>query len=719
MRAWLACRPIFWITLLGAMLRLLFVQSPAIWCDEALTYGRSSGTYRQLILALRDTAFAPLHYQAIWVIGHYFWLTPPVLRLIAILSGILTVPAIYFLARQLVTRKVANLVALFTACSAYMLVYSRDAKMYPEFWFCCIVSMGFFICWLRRGGFTGYLVWLAASVAMVGLDALGFIVLALAPILQISAKKPSWKKAVWTLAGMVIVSAGPTIYYNHFNRLVTKTQDENLTQGTGTFWVGWYNQGRTGFDHLLYMSSSYLFSWEWPRVHDATGMEPPQDESLVDPQVLFWLKVSAVVFLAAGAVGLLPWRSRHGGARVLRGGWRTVLWLSVWMIVPVYGFFCRSVQPFPSPLDIGGYFGGHWVAMVACILASAAILAGLWPRYGKWIATIAMLGLLLIWNVLLLPRNAQMDDHIVSSGLLIFGGAALAVGHNRWIGRLRMAGRIAIILAVVMGFCLIIYRISPADPVGSIWIPRYMAVIWPAFAVVFCWAITRIPIRAVRLAVVGLLLAVNLQRFINRVCLSVNMDARGNWIVEGTEPPFDLIAKDVVDSDTPRQDTIGKRTVIWHPRSDTRTYVMSEPLGIGHPGTGAIWSWPGKYYLAILSGITPPADNDFHSPLPRNVFSINQNVRPMGIARDLARSKQIQRVIVWDVLEPEGWSQPDMLIRQLGTKWDFISQMVFPVQMHWLGTQTKTLRRREYVRRPPAILTAPATQPTTRPASRP
>jgi len=638
-RPFYAARPIFWITLLAEILRLLLIQSPDIWGDEAYTYARVSGTYRQLILALRETVFAPLHYQAMWVIGHYFWLTPPVLRMLAIISGILIVPAIYFLARQLVSRQAANLVALFTACSAYMLVYSRDAKMYPEFWLCGILSVGLFIRWLRRGDATGYLAWLAASLAMVGLDSLGFIILALAPILQISAKRPTWKKAVLTLAGLTIVSAGPAIYYNHFNKLVARSQEDQFSEGTGTMWVAPYNQGRTGFEHLRYLVSTYLVSWEWPRA---------QDIAAINPRMLFWLKWATVGLLVMAAVGLLPWWHRLRSR--MRGGWRTGLWLAVWLIVPTYVFYCRSLRPFLSPLEIGKHLAGNRLGMAGGILAGVLIVAWLWQTIG-------------------------------------------------WRGLLRAAGRLAIIIAVVLGLCQIIYRISPPSAEGSIWFPRYLAINWPAFAIALCWAISRIPLRAVRLAVVGLLLVVNLQRFVNRICLSVNVDARGHWIVEGTEPPLDLMAQDVVDSDTPRREMIGRRLVTWRPHSDTRTYVMHEPAEIGHPGEGTLLSPPGRYYLAVLGLIIRPVDDTRGLMMPRQVFQIDENTRPRFIAQDVAGSAQIHRVIVWEKIDPNDPSQPDMLIRLLGAKWHLLNEMQFPVQQHWRGTQTRTLRRREYVLR--------------------
>src|SRR5689334_12565636 len=94
--------------------------------------------------------FAPLHYELYWWIGHHVAkLTPIVMRLVPAISGTLMVPAVYFLARQLVSIRTALVAALLATVSAYLLVYSRDAKMYMPFWLMCTLSMGCFVWWLR------------------------------------------------------------------------------------------------------------------------------------------------------------------------------------------------------------------------------------------------------------------------------------------------------------------------------------------------------------------------------------------------------------------------------------------------------------------------------------------------------------------------------------------------------------------------------------------
>src|SRR5215212_9610510 len=136
------------LTLFGGVLRFLFLGRPTLWIDEGFTYWRVTGSYRELVDILREGGFTPLHYQAIWVLGRFTSLSPFFLRLIPAVCGTLMVPAMYFLARQFVSRQTALLVAAFAACSAYLLNYSRDGKMYMECWLFATLHVGCFVWWL-------------------------------------------------------------------------------------------------------------------------------------------------------------------------------------------------------------------------------------------------------------------------------------------------------------------------------------------------------------------------------------------------------------------------------------------------------------------------------------------------------------------------------------------------------------------------------------------
>ena len=155
------------IILLGGSLRFAYLTRPCLWGDEALTFGRVASGYQDLLDVLQRDGFVPLHYELYWLIGRFFVLTPWTMRLVPALAGTLMVPAMYFLARQMLTRQAALAAALLTACSAYMLAYSRDAKMYMDFWLFLTLHIASLLWWLRSGRRVAWLAWVAAGVAMV------------------------------------------------------------------------------------------------------------------------------------------------------------------------------------------------------------------------------------------------------------------------------------------------------------------------------------------------------------------------------------------------------------------------------------------------------------------------------------------------------------------------------------------------------------------------
>src|SRR5687768_9657933 len=70
------------LTILGGVLRFIFIDRPPLWGDDAFTFMRVCGTYQQMLDALQDWGFAPLHYELLWWIGQHTTLTPFMMRLV-------------------------------------------------------------------------------------------------------------------------------------------------------------------------------------------------------------------------------------------------------------------------------------------------------------------------------------------------------------------------------------------------------------------------------------------------------------------------------------------------------------------------------------------------------------------------------------------------------------------------------------------------------------
>src|SRR5438876_56775 len=54
------------LIVIGGLLRFSFLDRPPIWFDEAATFARTCGTYQELLDALEESGFGPLHYHVYW-----------------------------------------------------------------------------------------------------------------------------------------------------------------------------------------------------------------------------------------------------------------------------------------------------------------------------------------------------------------------------------------------------------------------------------------------------------------------------------------------------------------------------------------------------------------------------------------------------------------------------------------------------------------------------
>jgi uncharacterized membrane protein len=191
---------------LGAVLRFICLDRPSIWYDEAATFGRVSGTFPELMARLQESAFSPLHYELCWWIGQHTLLTPFMMRLVPATTGTLMIPAMYWLAAQLIGRRAALLTALLTATNAFLLSYSRDAKMYSPFWFFAAVNVAALLWWLRVRTPLSWCLWISSGTAMVGFDALGWITIAIEMLIVLTTRNANWLSLLRLIPLMMVSS---------------------------------------------------------------------------------------------------------------------------------------------------------------------------------------------------------------------------------------------------------------------------------------------------------------------------------------------------------------------------------------------------------------------------------------------------------------------------------------------------------------------------------
>ncbi len=742
------------ITLFGGVLRFWKLSEPALWGDEGATYSRICGTYQDLIDILQFNGFVPLHYEVYhWVeVGMPLWarveqgpvkpvpqrgrfffskpateptsqpttkpylygehpivpggvrMTPFVMRLVPAIAGTLMIPAMYFLAMQMVNRRAALIAAMFTAGSAYLLVYSRDAKMYMHFWLFCTLSVGCLLWWLRVRTRIAWLCWVAASLAMCGLHAPGAVLLAIelliflsydrqwwisgcilvtgfvlsglfhgqtrlfstaiddrwlvcgfALILGIVAfflqRRRDWKPVVFFILGLSVILSGIGGYYLKFNHFKERIE-EGSWNASMLQWVDGYNRGRETQNLFTFPATAYLLSWEWAQ---------PTEEKFIDPRALKLLHGAVYVTVALLLLGLLPWRRRQtvtrvsnpcpdGTARVENPCYtdalgRRVLWIFGWIILPAYAFYCVSMGA-DSTLNKGvwnaGFVSPNWAVVE-------------------------------LWQSIHPFRAEALIVACAIAVCIYLGGRSW---HDRLMKTVGVLAALTIIYALCGGIFLLMNdlnhrAIANDEHWHSLWMPRYLGIVWPAFAIGVGTLLSRLPTRPLRYGAVAFVLLVNLAQFSARL--------------RASEPPTETIARDMLAAGSTRTYLLG-----------TFSHGMS-----ARPGEGLFSSVAWRYYMAELSG-AKVSPREFRTDLARFVTEFKPNLvrDPARIATDLKRAPGVSQVVVWDKIEQFGIDadRDDPVRHQLGGDWSTTSEQTFSAFDHWTWQKLYDVRRREYLR---------------------
>jgi 4-amino-4-deoxy-L-arabinose transferase-like glycosyltransferase len=541
-----------------------------------------------------------------------------------------------------------------------------------------------------------------------------------------------WPPLIFFALGMVIILSsmkGPLGYYDNFNDFdrVVDARDSFDVGDAGVAWVGPYNLGRKFNDLVLFTTSAYLTGWEWPRHFPEAGPEADQ-EKWIAPRTLKLLKGGTISILGLLAIGLIPWRKLicPGRARVerieeevcVRRSFirRRPLWLGVWIVVTAFTVYAVASPRPASVLDA--------VAKVA-LQAPPTVT---WPRLEKPLAGPEHdYSNLTTWQtVQQWWENTKGEYHryrdfykaperrarfqadytaarttygsafhsgniattrLVVIGSILFALTVMLVWRRLWRPTLHLW--IAITVVVTL---LVILSLLPQFATSSIWMPRYLGVIFPAVMIVAAALIARQPARW-------------LQALTLVVFIVVNMGQFGARVLGQTEAPIDRMAADIIRSQP-------KSRVPSQPEKPTFRAYLSYPSEFrgAPPGKASALDPAGNYYLRILSGVKSDPRGIRRGFYAGN-FRIWQN-DTQTIIDDIRRSPEIERFVVWSGVEHGQVDLTDVIGERLQGRFERVGDESFEAHDHWTWYHWWTFRRREYVRSgrptPPATAAVPS-----------
>ncbi len=707
---WLAWAALLLIVAAGAALRFYKLDQPALWGDEVATWGRVTGTFGQLMDRLSKEGFVPGHYTIYWLLARFVPLDPWHMRLIPALAGALMAPAGYFLARQMFGRGTSLVAALLFATSAFGMTYARDAKMYMHTWLFVTLSVACLMHWLRTKRAWSLWGWILAGAIASTLHATSLIVLAIQPIMLLAhGGKKRWRDPPYFVVGIALILAFPAWYYGYYNHYIARTGIAPVTtaasesinesqvrwRNSGITWVSEFNQGIGPWELTLNSATSYLVGLQWPR----DAMDPRGFKKDGVPEWFLPLCVAVmsplILLLIAGA---LPWRARGALGAAARGDdrrqpwWISATWLGLWLIVPTYGvYYCRSFAPFSPPWEplaiAHEAIGGRWYLLVPLGVA-AALALGRYPRLAGWAAWGVAVWLGMSMGVAVWQRGSYWLHgwgDLLADGRMLWPIATVApavVWHYAGATprqRLAKTGLLLAATAIVFAACLGAYALMSVAHARhaakglewhSIWMPRYLGIVYPALVVAAAALLMRLPTWPLRTAAIAVLVAVNLTQGLARIELD-------------TEPPFQQLAEDLWDTYTTQHAT----TVAINLRD--------------HGGHRRDWSkgWIQDYYVYAVSGWN--ADNVIGKRVsPRHVLRYRVDVEMDQVRRGLQNRPQLSRIIVWERFDALATPpDADPLLEQFGDQIERASERVYRTHQLWTWRPGDVYRRREYLRK--------------------
>lgn len=818
------------LTLIAGVLRFTALDRPTIWGDEAATYGRVAGSYQELLDQLVNAMFTPLHYELTWWIGQgmpyrgmidervrYAWryqidrtrtpvegrwtlerivesrtftpthrlvdggirLTPKVLRFVPALCGVLMVPAIYFLARQLFGPRVSLLAAGFACFSAYLLVYSRDAKMYSDFWLMCVLHVGCLLWWLRVRTALAWLCWVATGLAMMGLHALGGAVLAVCTVIFITSPRQNllgllklpllaawiagipfvllyrwlqvrygliewltphrydrwgaiqwhrfrWPPVIFFAIGMCVIIRGPLMYYGSFNERMGEAVGDDGTLSvneTGINWVQRYNDGRSLDDLVLYTTSAYLTGWEWPRSKENNGVD---DQSRVNPRTLKLLKASTVGLLALLAIGALPWRrvlqpARARLERITQDGRA----FGPYVARRVFWIGFWVVVP-----AYGFYTQSYqWIttpldAVSSFVLKEQPTPAIRWPRLAKPPANEQAVS---VWTesafIEIGPKHrewfGQFADHYAEALAKYRQQFRPEDGTSIW-------SRFAYGRLTVLAAALIIVLLMLVWRWRILWRTTLRLAVAVVVIVLVCQALTIVPRFPDQ--------SVWMPRYVGVVLPAVVLAAAALvyrqptwWLRTATIGLFVMVnlaqfsARTFGQSEPPVDLMAADVVRAYKGEGSFRTFLMLSPRhSSAEPGGGSLHNSPGSYYLRELSGIDAPAQEVRLGRLSRRLrveFRDNPNV--IAAEANMIRPP-LETLVVWSSLPAGEVDLSDPLAEKLKGQFKRVNEEIWTVRDHWTWMDRWQFRRRTYQRiAPPPPPAPPVSQPAAPPPPKP
>jgi 4-amino-4-deoxy-L-arabinose transferase-like glycosyltransferase len=140
------------IVLIGLFLRAYHLAGESFWIDESFSVWMAKQSLPQIVQNTAVDVHPPLYYFILHYWVALFGTSEFAVRFLSVIFGVLAIPMIYLVGRLLFDEEVGLLGALILAVSAFNITYSQETRMYSLMVLLALLSMYFFLRFLRKSG---------------------------------------------------------------------------------------------------------------------------------------------------------------------------------------------------------------------------------------------------------------------------------------------------------------------------------------------------------------------------------------------------------------------------------------------------------------------------------------------------------------------------------------------------------------------------------------
>ncbi|MFZ5424980.1 MAG: glycosyltransferase family 39 protein [Patescibacteria group bacterium] len=148
------------VILIGSLLRIWKLGYSGLRLDEAQSVWQASHTIEYIRFYMAKNVHLPLHNTLLHYWMETFGTSETAVRTLALIPGLLCLPAIYLLAKEVLDKERALIATTIAAVSPFWVWYSREIRMYTLLTFASIMSYYFFVKIIKThkpGYYLGYI----------------------------------------------------------------------------------------------------------------------------------------------------------------------------------------------------------------------------------------------------------------------------------------------------------------------------------------------------------------------------------------------------------------------------------------------------------------------------------------------------------------------------------------------------------------------------------